>query len=419
MMLETTAQRGATAHCRSSAAMLRSHREEGPRLAREHTSRGNSTEGQHCEAAVAQLLHLHLVLSLLILGVQPPEAKIAGHTVGLALHHLDDSEVAEELRVANPAEHLSHRPELDHGIVSLDGGDLERLTRDSHAKVGCDPSDRGEHTNAPMLKLSLAQPTDINGQGEAHGVEAVLLTNVALKGWGDRQERDGLAHLVPGALSSHGHCRGAACRELLASRAHARCKTSAAIGALGKEPWEAIAGERCLRDGTAKSNHREPAILKLLQFHLLCLGLILGQEVEAQLIIASILKCEALPALGKGCQHLDNEDEERHLHEWAGSRCPIAEDAGSVRLKDAFGVASLGPRDADNVRNNQTDPREHADAAVLQLGLTEPREELRAPHRQVQWVVDVLVTTKFRHAANEASCNLGLHRRRAANEASP
>eukprot|EP00972_Heterocapsa_arctica_P096349 14214686-Heterocapsa_arctica.AAC.1 len=53
-----------------------------------------------------------------------------------------------------------------------------------------------------MLQLSLPEPGDAHGKGQAHRVKAVLLTDVALERRRGQQEGHGLAHLVA-ALRAH------------------------------------------------------------------------------------------------------------------------------------------------------------------------------------------------------------------------
>mmetsp|Transcript_119753 Transcript_119753/g.350189 ORF Transcript_119753/g.350189 Transcript_119753/m.350189 type:complete len:239 (-) Transcript_119753:280-996(-) len=176
--LKTTAE--SRARAKGGEGALASGK-EGPGLLREHRYGDDAAVGQHRKAAVAQLLHLHVVLTLLVLGVQQADAKVTRRAVCLPLHHVDDGQEAEELRIAKPAQHLRHVAKLHHGIMGVDGRHLEGLTRHAHAQVRGDPADRGKHGDAPVLQLRLTEPADIDGQGEAHWVEPILLARISLE----------------------------------------------------------------------------------------------------------------------------------------------------------------------------------------------------------------------------------------------
>merc|ERR1711972_612563 len=56
------------------------------------------------------------------------------------------------------------------------------------------------------------------------------------------------------------------------------------------EPREGVAREHRLRDGAAERNHGEPAVLQLLQAHLLLALLVLRQELDTEAVVAGRLE---------------------------------------------------------------------------------------------------------------------------------
>mmetsp|Transcript_102933 Transcript_102933/g.268189 ORF Transcript_102933/g.268189 Transcript_102933/m.268189 type:complete len:462 (+) Transcript_102933:82-1467(+) len=179
-LLQATAEGGAVA--RGLGARL-ANGEERPRFAGEHRGRDDAAISQHGEAAIAQFLQLHLVLAGLVLGVERTQAEVSGGAVRLALVHADHGHEAEELREAEPHQHLGHAAELDHGQVGINARDLEsRVVGHAHAQVRGDPAHGGEHADAAVLQLGLAEPADVKSIRETHGVKTLILaTDHALK----------------------------------------------------------------------------------------------------------------------------------------------------------------------------------------------------------------------------------------------
>mmetsp|Transcript_102936 Transcript_102936/g.268202 ORF Transcript_102936/g.268202 Transcript_102936/m.268202 type:complete len:466 (+) Transcript_102936:82-1479(+) len=179
-LLEARAEGGAVA--RGLGARL-SDGKEWPRLAGEHGGRDDAAVSHHGEAAIAQLLQLHLDLAGLVLGVERTQAEVSGGAVRLALVHADHGHEAEELREAEPHQHLGHAAELDHGQVGINARDLEsRVVGHAHAQVRGDPAHGGEHADAAVLQLGLAEPADVKSIRETHGVKTLILaTDHALK----------------------------------------------------------------------------------------------------------------------------------------------------------------------------------------------------------------------------------------------
>mmetsp|Transcript_42567 Transcript_42567/g.76913 ORF Transcript_42567/g.76913 Transcript_42567/m.76913 type:complete len:268 (-) Transcript_42567:430-1233(-) len=262
-----------------------------------------------------------------------------------------------------------------------------------------------------MLELSLSQPANVDGQRHPKWIEALLLTCHALKRWGHRQERHCLAHRVAhllcacatGHLTTTGRAQTGARR----SRPQARRETSSlALLASCVEPREAVATQGGLRDSTAKGKHSQATVLQLLQLHLLCLQLVLGQEVLAELVVACILKTQTgrfvgnVAELGEGSQHLDEAAHVEHLEERAHlvlrpnevgrtgkERLEIMDCASVVCINHVGSFkAEVGPWESRELGRHQTNEGQHGNAAVLQLSLTEVWEVLLALDRQTQGV---------------------------------
>ena len=125
-------------------------------------------------------------------------------------------------------------------------------------------------------------------------------------------------------------------------------------------------------DHTADGNHGETAVLELLELHLLLLLGIGGVEAEG---VEGVVAGAAVVALGHagvgGEGHgLDEGDpEEDLLH---GVREGVV---GVDDLGDGL-EAELLAGDADELRDDEADGGEHGGAAVLELGLAEPRKPL-------------------------------------------
>mmetsp|Transcript_41060 Transcript_41060/g.83854 ORF Transcript_41060/g.83854 Transcript_41060/m.83854 type:complete len:273 (+) Transcript_41060:211-1029(+) len=191
-----------SAAAKGAACLLRSGNgvdhgvEERPLLLRQHSHGGDSGEGQHGQAPVAQLLELHIILALGIGWVKASQAKVTWLAIRFALLHVDDRQESEEFQVAQPDQDLRHAAELHHGVMRLDGGDLKGVARDPQTQIRRDPAHGGQHRHAAVLQLRFAEPADVDGQREAHGVEALLFTWDTLQCGRHRQKWHGSTHLV-------------------------------------------------------------------------------------------------------------------------------------------------------------------------------------------------------------------------------
>mmetsp|Transcript_108649 Transcript_108649/g.151869 ORF Transcript_108649/g.151869 Transcript_108649/m.151869 type:complete len:251 (-) Transcript_108649:73-825(-) len=247
-----------------------------------------------------------------------------------------------------------------------------------------------------MLKLGLAEPADLEGQGEAHGVEALLLAWDALQRRRHGQEGNGSAHLVA-SLPGHGApCRDAAPRGKSAGGwGDGGAEGSPGLFLLRIEPREAVASQGGLSDGTTEGQHGQAPVLQLLELHLLDLGWIAGQELSAQLVVACRLERQArlvgnIAGLGKRGEHLNETAESEDLEERAllsvGAKEVLCVDkeregwiahAGVVCIHNGFrSIACIWTWDASELRNDEANKGEHRNAAMLQLGLTEVWHQL-------------------------------------------
>mmetsp|Transcript_40947 Transcript_40947/g.92328 ORF Transcript_40947/g.92328 Transcript_40947/m.92328 type:complete len:224 (+) Transcript_40947:175-846(+) len=149
----------------------------------------------HGQAAVLKLLQLHLLRGPALAqvhGVKAEEPRLAF----LVLKHVEHGHLAlvlGELQEAAEQEDLSQGLGTDHGerlnwVGALVGGpgQVHRLRhQEAHHR---------EHGHTAVLELSLTHPFDVEGVGEAEGVEA-LVADHAGGVLGRGQERHGLAHL--------------------------------------------------------------------------------------------------------------------------------------------------------------------------------------------------------------------------------
>mmetsp|Transcript_13719 Transcript_13719/g.32525 ORF Transcript_13719/g.32525 Transcript_13719/m.32525 type:complete len:227 (+) Transcript_13719:289-969(+) len=162
---------------RQRARLLRVEPREG--VAREHGLRHGATEGEHGQSAVGELLHLHL---LLLLGVRDEANRVEAVVAGLAARaaeHLVDANEGEELEQAQPQEQLAHRAVGHAGVVRLQSRELVARQR---VKVGEDHANKGQHRDAAVLQLGLAQPVHGQDLRKSERVEAHV-TDVALQLW--------------------------------------------------------------------------------------------------------------------------------------------------------------------------------------------------------------------------------------------
>mmetsp|Transcript_98723 Transcript_98723/g.318358 ORF Transcript_98723/g.318358 Transcript_98723/m.318358 type:complete len:250 (-) Transcript_98723:427-1176(-) len=242
---------------------------------------------------------------------------------------------------------------------------LERLTGDTQAQVSRYPPDGCQHCHPRMLQLCLAEPPDVDGERESHGVEAFFLADEAFKRWRNWQERHRCAHLVR-AIAFGTHCHP---RRACACRRNARRDTapSAAVLPIRVEPRETIAAEHCLSDRASECEHGQTAIFQLLQLHSFHPCFVLRQEVQTEAVVTCVLDSQALAIcdLCDSAQPFKNEDEEEDLTEW--STFPICKFAYTsfVRFHDGRLVAGVWAWDAHKFRHDQADPCEHRYAPML------------------------------------------------------
>lgn len=159
---------------------------------------------------------------------------------------------------------------------------------------------------------------------------------------------------------------------------HTRSRTrrggTAACAPPLREVREAVSGHRRARHHAPDGDHREAAVLQLRQLVILQLGRVGGLQAEG---VEGVIPGGAVEAVhvgqgGEGAR-LDegdpSEDLDHRLRE------------GVVRVNDAGdgleGVRLAG--DADELRNDESERRQHGHPAVLQLRLAEPREPLGGP----------------------------------------
>mmetsp|Transcript_38150 Transcript_38150/g.78060 ORF Transcript_38150/g.78060 Transcript_38150/m.78060 type:complete len:237 (-) Transcript_38150:1077-1787(-) len=159
------------------------HIEERPLLLCENGRGHDAGVREHRQATVAELLDLHLILAFRILGVEATKTEVSGLAIRLSLPHVHISEESKDLQKSAPDEDLRHSSELHHGIVSFNGRNLESITGNSKSQVRSDPSDSCKHCHAAVLQLRFTKPTNLESQGEAHRVKALLLTGDALQSW--------------------------------------------------------------------------------------------------------------------------------------------------------------------------------------------------------------------------------------------
>mmetsp|Transcript_32143 Transcript_32143/g.44874 ORF Transcript_32143/g.44874 Transcript_32143/m.44874 type:complete len:389 (+) Transcript_32143:188-1354(+) len=191
---------------------------ERPLLLGQDCNSHNAGVGQHCEAAIAQLLDLHIILALGIGRIEASQSKVTWFAISLALLHVDDGQESKQLQVSEPHQDLWHASELHHGIMGFQSGDLEHIAGNAKTHISRDPTQCGQHGHSAVLQLSLAKPTDVDGQGESHRVETFLFTWDALQSWRHGQEWNCCTHLVTlvslsghvGPCLLHTSCEGAA-----------------------------------------------------------------------------------------------------------------------------------------------------------------------------------------------------------------
>merc|ERR1711879_232734 len=136
-------------------APVQKNSEEWKDLASRGRLRDDAAEGKHGKAAVLQLLELHGLGLLLVLGQEAlAQEEVAGLALDLALEALQAEPAGVELEAPDARQEGSHDAGLHHLVVSLQGRDvLEDLAREADAEVRRDPADGGKHADASMLQL--------------------------------------------------------------------------------------------------------------------------------------------------------------------------------------------------------------------------------------------------------------------------
>lgn len=150
-------------------------------------------DADHGEAAVLELLHLHLPALVLLLGVslEVVDDGLALAGVGLALEGalvLDGFEGAAEDDELGPPLGVG----LEDGGHGVGGGDV--LGVEGAEGVGEEPADGGEHGGTAVGQLGLAGPLGGDPLGEVEGVEeltAGLEVDACACVWKSREENTG------------------------------------------------------------------------------------------------------------------------------------------------------------------------------------------------------------------------------------
>jgi len=151
---------------------------------------------KHGEAAVLDLSELVPLHGLGVLAeAEGVELEVAGGA--LAVEGLEEGVGAEHLGETEPGEELPHASLGDDLVVEAShlgtAGDL------GEGGVGGDVLEHGagggEHGDAAVLELSLAEELDVGDRGEAEGVEANVTNHGAIEGLGLLEEGDRGGHL--------------------------------------------------------------------------------------------------------------------------------------------------------------------------------------------------------------------------------
>ena len=159
----------------------------------------DTRKGQHSETSVLDLFQfhlLHLLWRLVLEESKGVKAKVSRLASG-SIEHLYNGNGVDDLKKAEPEQHLSHGTLLDKGIMGSNGGEaLVGLGEgiDFETQIDGDESEPCHHANTSVLDLSFGEEVHGNEIGEAKRVETGV-ANISLKvRWG-REEGKGLAHL--------------------------------------------------------------------------------------------------------------------------------------------------------------------------------------------------------------------------------
>merc|ERR1712039_872265 len=123
------------------------------------------------------------------------------------------------------------------------------------------------------------------------------------------------------------------------------------------QPREGVARERRLRDGTAKCDHCEAAVLQLLQAHCLLALLVFGQQGGQTVVPSDLERVPLGNLLGAAELHDTDPEEDLDVHADGAVQVLVCIDGHWDRLK---GVPLTG--DADKVRHDQACPSKHGNA---------------------------------------------------------
>ena len=173
--------------------------------------RDDSRKGEHGQPAILDLLELHVVDCLLGLAVEKANAKaeVTG-SAAASLQHGGDANPGGHLGHGDPNEEISKAAVGDEGVVGSGGGEaLPLLGKGVYAssEVDSDPPGPGQHADAAVLDLGLAEVVHGEVVRDAKGIEPDVadVSVGVLRCW---EEGKGLGLL--GRIKSN---RGTACPE--------------------------------------------------------------------------------------------------------------------------------------------------------------------------------------------------------------
>mmetsp|Transcript_1468 Transcript_1468/g.2917 ORF Transcript_1468/g.2917 Transcript_1468/m.2917 type:complete len:246 (+) Transcript_1468:66-803(+) len=169
------------------------------------------------------------------------------------------------------------------------------------------------------------------------------------------------------------------------------------------EPRESVASENRLRHGATEREHGQSAVSELLHLHLLLLGRVRDEANRVEAVVAGLAARAAEHLIdGNGGEKLEHPQPQEQLAHRAVGHTRV------VRLQSRELIA----RKCVEVGEDQAHKRQHGDAAVLQLSLTQPvhGQDLGETERIEAHVTDVALELWPLH---EEGQRLGiLHRRR-------
>mmetsp|Transcript_14610 Transcript_14610/g.24341 ORF Transcript_14610/g.24341 Transcript_14610/m.24341 type:complete len:227 (-) Transcript_14610:87-767(-) len=175
--------------------------------------RDDSREGEHGQPAILDLLELHVVDRLLGLALEKADAEaVVAGSAAAALQHGGDAQPGGHLGKGDKNEGIAQAAVGNEGVVG--GGGREALPLlgegvDAKAEVDGDPPGPGQHADAAVLDLGLAEVVHGEVVRDAKGVESDI-ADVALGALRRREEGEGLGLLggVEGNRGTAGRSRG-------------------------------------------------------------------------------------------------------------------------------------------------------------------------------------------------------------------